>query len=72
MQTSNNPIESNADISNLIQSALLNFKKVSRDLRKNQTKPCQLSNLALYMLLCLRNSKPLLRNDFMKRFSINH
>ena len=72
MQTPSNPIDSNTDIINLIQSALLNFKRVSRDLRKNKAKAYKLSNLALYIILCLRNSKPLLRNDFMKRLNINY
>lgn len=73
MQTSNNTIAPDTDIRTLIQNALLNFKAVSRQIRSEKNKKgIKLSNLALYALLCLRNSKPLLRNDIMKALHVNY
>jgi len=72
METSNNTIATDTDIRTLIQNALLNFKAVSRQIRSEKNKGIKLSNLALYALLCLRNSKPLLRNDIMKRLHVNY
>jgi len=72
MQTSNNTIAPDTDIRTLIQNALLNFKAVSRQIRSEKNKGIKLSNLALYALLCLRESKPLLRNDIMKRLHVNY
>ena len=72
METSNNTIAPDTDIRNVILTALLNFKAVSRKIRSEKNKGLRLSNLALYALLCLRNSKPLLRNDIMKRLHVNY
>ena len=72
MQTCGNNLSNDSSISTVIKNALLSFKDVSRQLKKNQVFGGKLSNLSLYALLCLHNSKPLLRNDLMKRLKINY
>ncbi len=72
MKTWSNPISSDTNISIVIKNALLNFKDVSRQLKSNQVLGGKLSNLSLYVLFCLHNDKPLLRNDLMKRLKINY
>lgn len=72
MQTGNNIIEPDKDIRNVILNAMINFKTLSRQLRKSGRNGKQLSNLALYTLLLLQNNSSLLRNDIMKKFHVNY
>lgn len=72
MQASNNPIANSPDIRLLIQRALLDFKQLSRQIRSEYYNGQKLTNLSLYVLLCMRKNKPLLRYDIMKQLHVNY